>query len=202
MSTVTTIIPCAGFGTRMGMKSNQSKELIEDPETGLPMIQWAIEIASNPLLIIRKEKLDLIKYAKSNKIPYIAIKETEEWPDTILKSKKKWTDINILLLPDTRFDNPRERLDRLEETLVYESRTLVFGVHEVDDVSKWGEVDFDGTEEKPAVSESGWAWGVIGFTKERGEALFKDYLDRKRHLFNLESVGFVKIENFKDLTRD
>src|SRR6266850_3092271 len=107
------IIPCAGFGTRVGMKSNQSKELLPD-SNNKPLIQYSLDICRlyqiDPLVILREEKKDLQEYLKKEKVNYITIKPEGEWYDTVLKSQGHWDENNVLMLPDTKFD-----IDRIKD---------------------------------------------------------------------------------------
>jgi dTDP-glucose pyrophosphorylase len=209
-----TIIPCAGLGTRMNMPPNQSKELLPDPKDGRPLIEWTLDHSVNPLLIIRKEKMDLINYCNENGVQYIVVGETREWPETILAAKQFWGEKNLLLLPDTRFDwespylHKGDKRHSLPWNVIHRlnqfNSQIVFGTHHVEDVSKWGEVALDNpsyTQEKPKHGGPGVAWGFIGFNKSVGTELFANYLYKtKYNLINNYSI--IELSYYKDLTRN
>ncbi len=202
MNNTRTIIPCAGYGTRMNMAPEKSKEMLPDPTNGnKPLIDRFIDEAygfPNPLLIIRKGKADLIKYCEDKDIEHIIIEPTKEWPESVLKSKVFWKMNNILILPDSNLSNGGYyQIQKKMETF-----SLVFGVHEVEDISKWGEVAIDYTREKPNLERGGWAWGSIGFHKDIGVDLFTAYLEQTPYYYLPDSVGYVILHNFKDRTRN
>lgn len=195
---IRTLIPASGFGTRIGMSPNQSKELLLDPKDNRPLIEWCLDVAINPLIIVRKEKQDLIDYCSKNNIEYIIVDNTKEWPDTVLRSECFWDDRNILMLPDVRYNNKEDVIKQITDSY----KSLTFGVHEVDDVSKWGHVCLGHTQEKPNVNTSGYAWGVISFDREIGQELFTSYLNKTVYKYDINDVKYVKLENFKDITRN
>lgn len=199
-----TIIPCAGFGTRMNLPPNQSKELLIDPKTNEPLIKWTLDLSIDPLIILRKEKEDLIQYCKDNQIEYIITEPTKEWPETILRSEDRWDNTNVLLLPDTRFGSHYLNVMKVRQALQFGCKKLVFGVHKVDDLSKWGEVSLGKTREKPQHlwKVSGYAWGVLGFSKDIGNSLFNAYLDKTPFNYEINDVEYVDLSWFTDLTRN
>lgn len=217
MNNLVTLIPCSGFGTRMKVPSNRSKELLIDPENNEPIINWCLKHVPNPLLIIRKEKEDLIDFAKHSDWNYIIIEETKEWPETILKAGYRWKENNLLVLPDTRFSDSMYTIESVIDGL--RDKPLSFGIHKVNDISKWGKVDFDNTIEKPEIparyrlnittgknellfdNEEGFAWGLIGFNRNVGHGLFTAYLNKTRYDYYPEGVKFTKMHWFKDVTR-
>lgn len=197
------ILPCAGLGTRMSMKLNRSKELLINPATGKPLIQYWIDLAHtrrlDPLVITRKEKKDLIKYCKDNKIECQIIKPHGEWPNTVLASNEHWSENNILALPDTVMEDSITALYEIKNQLKLGSQA-VLALHFVDDVSKWGSVSNYEITEKSKLETDGWAWGLIGFKREYGNFLFKA-LNKKNVPYKLKDTSFVYIDSFKDLTR-
>lgn len=198
MSKIRTLVPCAGLGTRVGTEPNKSKELMIDPVTNKPLIEYWLEFVENPLLIIRKEKQDLIDYCNERGIQYMVVEATKEWAETILKSKAFWEIKNILVLPDTRFDTHKGKYLQL----LNESYELGFAIHKVDDLSKWGAVKLGQTAEKPPSTENGFGWIMIYFTPKIGEQLFKAYSTRGEWFeFSLER-NLIVVENVKDITRN
>lgn len=202
------IIPASGLGTRMNLKPYQAKEMLSDPSNGdKPLIQWSLDLVQNPLVVSREDKEPLNQYCENNKIELLTVKETKEWPDTVLETISFWDDKNVLILPDTRFQ-PTDILEQIEKQL--ETNDLVFAIHEVDDVRNWGKVLLDPFSKKPIQTQEkagiefkleGNAWGLIGFKKHVGEALFQAYSDRK--IFNLTKlkVSVIYLTSFKDICR-
>lgn len=197
-----TIIPCAGYGTRVGMAPYEAKELLD--YKGKPLIAWAVERSINPLLVIREEKECLVSWARKNYVDHMVIEGAEEWPDTILKSAPRWHEENALILPDTEF-SPTDIVRQIE-TALKEGSNVVAGVHSVGDQSKWGAIITDNAQEllveKPQHLKGcgGIAWGVLGWKKAVGKNLFSACLKRAPYTLG---EGFVKVplEYFKDVTR-
>ncbi len=194
------IIPCAGLGTRMNMPLDQSKELLL--YMGRHLIDLSLSIAKrlqvNPLVITRKEKKDLIQYCLDNDIEIQIIEVEGEWADTVLKSKPYWEENNLLMLPDTIFNNPYYVMQhlRLRTEIGIEAN---FAVHKVEDSSKWGVIKNDVLYEKPDFTDPGLAWGAIGFKGSYGEELFSHC--QKGKSLKLNKYSTIDIENFRDLTR-
>lgn len=196
------IIPCAGYGTRVGMRPDQSKEMLPDANhKGKPLIQWCLDICKafniEPLVITRKEKKDLRQYLFNAGVKFIDIKVEREWADSILKSKDHWDEQNILILPDTRFDRIR-CIEDIQRGLSLGNKA-VLALHEVTDPDKWGIVKDYMMYEKPDLTGKQWAWGLIGFTKFEGECIFTGMRDEG--YFYLEHTGFTFLNKFEDLTR-
>ena len=202
------IIPCAGYGLRMNMDPSMSKELLIDPMTDQPLIQWSLYLCTKrgvkPLVITRAEKTDLIDYIiKNTDADLLVLNNIKgEWPNTILRSKNLWFDNNILILPDTRF-----KLKKIIKTIkdkLEDNNDLVFACHEVDNISKWGAIDNINKRfcEKPTETTPGLAWGLIGFKKEVGEELFS-LMSHRHEWLRMSSCDFetVKLNSFTDLTR-
>lgn len=200
------IIPSCGLGSRMNLKSNESKEMLSDKD-GKPLIAYTLDLCKQfgiePVVITRKEKQDLILYCK-NKAELIILDEIPaEWPSTVLASKGSWSDKNILLLPDTRFE-PVEALEQAIRALDYEE--FVFGAHKVDDVSKWGMIEYNKLRkdllvcEKPNTPGPGLAWGFIGFKNNAKSLNLFDTYSKKEFLY-LKNFDIIYLDSFKDITR-
>jgi UTP-glucose-1-phosphate uridylyltransferase len=196
------IIPCAGFGTRMFMKPNESKEMLYIDGTGNPIIQYSLDLCYKydlePLIITRKEKTDLIEYCNKPWIQTLIIEPNGEWPNTILASKHLWNENNIMILPDTRF-NPTSVIKDMEMSLKLGNRSVI-ALHEVSDSSKWCIVDDYKLIEKPDFNTKAMAMGLIGFKDVEGISLF-DTISQRNTRFLLEDAGFVYLNDFKDITR-
>lgn len=203
MSNSLCIIPCAGVGSRMNMPFNKSKELLIDPCTHEPIIKWSLDLCRKhhiePLVITRKEKTDLIDYLAQQGVKTLIIEPSGEWPNSILASEHLWKENNLLLLPDTRF-SPENSLKRVEDALEL-SKPVVFALHKVDDVSKWGCIEEFCYTEKPKKTSEGWAWGLIGFQKDYGAILFNDMAIPKTSNSHVEETNFLFLDKFVDLTR-
>lgn len=197
------IIPCCGYGTRMGMQPNKSKELLPNPTTGEPLIQWHIDLCKKydiePLFIIRPEKTDLIEYVKDYECILYSPKEGEEWMWTIYNNREHFGDKNILLLPDTIFA-PEDKIVELKEHL--EWLELVCLTHEVEDNTKWGIIDsyhiYEKTKDVHTVSIS---WGVIGFDKSVVD-IFQQ-MGSGNKIANISKLvkHNIPLDVFEDLTR-
>lgn len=196
------ILPAAGFGTRAKMKKNQSKELLINPSTKKPLIQYHLDIAQqymlDPLVITRKEKKDLISFCKKNKIDYQVITPEGEWSNTVLMSQNYWHEYNILALPDTVYE-PHFAVWNIKKGLELGSQSVI-AFHHVDDVSKWGSISNYKLYEKRDLEDGGYAWGLIGFKKDYGRKLF-EAMAKKGEPFTLKDTSFTYLEWFEDLTR-
>lgn len=197
------IIPCAGFGTRMSMPINQSKELLLD-KNGQPLIQWHLDLCKQyniePFIVTRAEKEDLIDYCKNNNIAYAVMVPGEEWPHTAYNSNTYWKEKNILLLPDSRFE-PKNIINQIKQSLEF-GYDVTFAVHKVPDVSKWGMVTQTFYSEKPYLENlAGYAWGIIGFTKQAGYDIFYNMRNRGRYSQHEYNTNIVFLDSFRDVTR-
>lgn len=199
------IVPAAGFGTRMGMKPNESKEMLIDPSTGYRLIDNVLRLANltgaSVHVITRKEKIDLIEYlATKNNVTVQIIEPEGEWADTVLASREHWDEHNVLILPDTKWDPLLTTLEQIEESLKLGCET-VFALHKVRDASKWGAIGYYEVTEKPTLGGEGYAWGLIGFNNSfDSHALFSTMCE-KNEPFVLENTSFIFLDSFKDLTR-
>lgn len=199
------IIPCCGLGTRVGMLANQSKELLWDEENQNYIISWCIQqcwlACIEPLVLLRKEKTDLIQYCIDHEVDYVIMEPGQEWADTVLKSYKNWDAQNILFLPDVRFSDPMTVLETMKLHLRFTNLTI--GLHEVKDVSKWGMVNpwTQMVVEKPKEFETDCAWGVIGFRAAEGYKFFEDMVNLKSSFIPV-NTQYVNCKNFEDLTRE
>lgn len=195
------IIPCAGFGTRMSMAKNKSKEMLPDPQNKRKfIIDYSLHLCKvfnmEPLVITREDKQDLRQHLYNQQVEFIDITPRGEWYKTVLKSKEYWSEDNILILPDTRF-NSIGVIDQIQQGLVL-GNNAVFAMHKVSDPQNWGIIKDYRLWEKPIGLTNEQAWGIIGFKKEYGEELFDNMSGPG---FELNNVGFVYLKSFKDITR-
>lgn len=200
------IIPACGYGTRVGMEPNQSKEMLWNKDAGY-LIDYSIKLCNDygitPLIITRKEKTDLIQYVE-DKAELLIMEPGKEWADTVWKSKEAWGDYNILLLPDARWSSEAEILKQLK----YHASSrlnLTIATHTIEDPSKWCVVSANNTAliEKPQDAAKGvWeAFGVLGFSKWYGEELFYDLVNHGWSRIPRETQ-FLKLYKFEDVTRE
>lgn len=211
------IIPAAGKGLRVGMLLHQSKELLIDPETNQPLIEFHLKQCKRynikPLVLLRKEKKDLIKYCKKKKVEYLIIpNHNGEWYDTILMSKHRWYKWNILMLPDTKYLDPADE----ETQFLFQKRDLDHNIiaftNTVSDITKWGLCTTEDDQgfavmcEKPSLkmiknlSERYEAWGILAFNKVYGQYLMKKFKTKKP--FVVDNIITFQLDGFVDLTRD
>ena len=196
------ILPSAGFGTRMNMPIDQSKELLL--YNGKPLIEFSLGLAKyfnlRPLVITRKEKTDLIQYCDEKNIDIEIITPEGEWANTVLMSEPFWEKDNILVLPDTFFTDVNWVFNNIINDLQIGQVSASFAVHKVEDSSKWGVIKDDRLYEKPDFTDPGLAWGIIGFKKDYGKVLFENC--QKGKFIELTNYNIVKLESFEDLTRN
>lgn len=204
MSNVKAIIPCAGFGTRVNMKPDESKEMLILKNGTKPIIEYSLSLCKqynlDPVVITREEKQDLIQYLEKNhpEVEIVIVEPKGEWPDTLLAAHKSWGSNNILILPDTRFSDSNVILDMVEGLEL--GNRSVLALHYVDDIRKWGSVKNYHVTEKSQTKEDGLAWGLIAFTYLGGLEMFKA-LSKRNEPFCLTNAGFVYLDSFEDITR-
>ncbi len=193
------IIPCAGFGTRMGMLPSEAKEMLPDPSYGHKhIIDYSIDICNQynlePIFISRKEKKSLNDYLRSQGKTVLIIETKGEWQNSVLMSKDYWHENNILLLPDTRF-SPQNVINDIQKSLKLGNNACL-GLHEVPDPPNWGIIANYTIIEKPfGMGGPQNAWGLIGFKGSYGEELFSKMGTK------LTNVGFTFLDYFVDITR-
>lgn len=197
------IIPCCGYGTRMNMKENESKELLPDPNNdNKPIIEWCLQQCYDngitPCVVTRKEKADLINYCIDNSVEFIVIPPGEEWADTIVKAESIYKHRNVMILPDTRWSNLKALKDVKDHLFL--GSEIVIGYHKPSnlDTKKWCMIHDGKLIEKPINLGEGYkyAMGIVGFV--RGSYVFKELAEGSCKLNN---TSFVDLGSFKDITR-
>jgi dTDP-glucose pyrophosphorylase len=212
------LIPSAGKGTRV--EHSGSKEMLMRKSSGMPLILDAItksNLAGARAHVISKEsKHDLNSYLTSLELPdemlsIQLINSSTEWAHTVLQSVPFWGETNLVYLPDVEF-SPDSIIDQVFRSLESSGVSVSVAVFKVSQPSVWGMTSFRGNKfedfielaEKPYVSESEWAWGVIGFKKSFGEELLIQILessfDHKWKTLYLKTE-YLKLSSFRDLTR-
>lgn len=205
MNKFSAIIPSCGYGTRMNMMPNQSKELLINPDTSKPLIQWHIDLCKKydiePIFIVRPEKKDLISYLEKQQYKPILYSpnEGEEWMYTIYNNREYFSEKNILLLPDTTF-SPQDVIVELKEHLEWLEFVLL--LHEIPQNEQylWGIYENEVVLEKPKACYSNLAWGVIGFDINCVDA-FKELGETKKINLQKRVKYDILLNNFKDVTR-
>ncbi len=208
------IIPCAGFGTRMGMEPTQSKEMLIDPKSQEPLINYAlnlcVENGIEPLIVTREEKIDLIEHAKRWSVEVQIIKPEGEWPNTILMSQPNWHEHNILILPDTRFGG--HNIIRNMRTDLELGATRSIALHEVrnGDPSKWCVLHDYSLIEKPhapltpPIEGHFHAMGLVAWNKYSGWSFWNDLAKPDLRGFKVSycsNTSFQYLDYFVDVTR-
>lgn len=204
------LIPAAGFGRRVG--SPEAKEMLPDPQ-GQPLIAAALDLALgrgwDVVVATRAEKKSLVQYLENRGVEILLLEPTQEWPQTVLKTKSVWREWNLLLLPDCRFQ-PEVILDEIWAQAQKSKARAYAGVFKVDSGRKWGclRQNREGRwsiAEKPLEQKPELAWGIWLFHKDVGEELFQRCFDSQVD-HSWQSLSFdlqtVELESFKDLTRD
>lgn len=215
-------IPAAGLGTRMNMQPHEAKEFLDQPD-GTKMIDYALNLVQEPndsVVITREAKKQLVGYLrqtlrKGRKIKILE-EETDGYAETMLSASDMFKAKNVLILPDTRFDQPAKILQEIEVALT--DHDLVFGVHEVIDSTEWGIIQDGKLYEKCAlvgppeeyINEEGekgiregklLAWGLIGFKANPGSDLFTSLMFNEQVDLSRYKVKLVKMTGFKDISR-
>jgi dTDP-glucose pyrophosphorylase len=208
------IVPCAGFGTRVG--SPPAKELLLHPETQRPLIETCIDVAEfygwNLVFITRPEKKILMDYvlARLKESPvhcqWVLVNKTEEWPDSILKSSDQWSEKNILILPDTDWAPQGIESSLVEHLDIFD---VSYGLFNPSSTRTWGTVAISENRlrlcEKPQQDDPEFAaWGLIAFKKPFGKPLFSAILqstmDHRVKELPLKANS-INLDSFRDLTR-
>lgn len=205
MNKYTAIIPCAGFGTRMKMESHEAKELLPD-ENGNVTIEWSLNICKEhniePIIITRPEKEEFNEYLDDKNIKYV-FDEGKSIGVSLLKSKKYWSEYNIMILPDTRFEYPNNFFENMFKCMKI-GNDCTFALFEVEDHSNWGIICDNTFYEKPkrlfSKQDNAYAWGTFGFKKSYGETLLNNFNLTSEPL-KLSNPGYLFINNFKDISR-
>lgn len=201
------IIPCAGFGTRLDMKPNESKEMLWDTWHNERVIDFSLDASLaegiTPLVIIRPEKTDLIEYLKTRNVEMLIVEPGKEWAETVLKSMDRWDDHNVLILPDTRFSPVSNTLRQIKYHLEVIKSLASIAMHTVEDGSKWCVYDSLTLQEKPnsKIGVPCEAFGLIGFEKYTGGTIFMNIATFKSSPFDY-AAQFIKLDWFQDLTRE
>lgn len=193
------------------MASHEAKEMLQHPaDEGNYLIDYALKLAANMsariLVISRPEKTDLNSYLEKRNINFITHvpSEKEEWMDTVLASSECWDEDNILLLPDTRFDPNFEILKTMEKQLSLGS-SLSIALHKVTDPKNWctllnGVYGEKYLFEKSELSNSEYAFGILGFKYKEGLKLFKA-LSQERNYTIPRDTQYLFLDYFEDVTR-
>lgn len=209
------LLPCAGFGRRVG--SPLIKEMLPIGLNSRPLIDFSLNVAIqyqfDVHLITRSEKRTLVEYAKqflsgsSVRFTFQDIDPSKEWPDTLLKSVKYWHEENLVVLPDTQW-TPLESVQEVADQLKVVDAT--YGTFEAADFKTWGFVSAGLSSlkicEKPQtpLSSDFKAWGLMAFRGNAGESILRAHLEstitHEIQTLPLSSLA-INLKSFRDLTR-
>lgn len=207
---ISVIVPAAGFGRRVG--SPESKEmLIWQGEVLIDQVfKVAKSLKAKLIVATRREKLSLIQYLKSQAYfkqygELVFVEATREWPETVLSTEAYYSEKNLLILPDTRwqpFEIYKDMLRALDEV------DLSIATHSVEDMQYWGGLQKSDEQlnvDEKSLSGPGWAWGLLAFRKAIGRPLFQAQLQstlaqRRVVLHGVSSKEFL-VHEFQDVTR-
>ncbi len=116
---ITVILPCAGAGSRLGLKS--PKELFEILP-GQPLIDFSLAHIREALhypgirvaIVIREWKKAVVTYVRQ-KLPGVNVTSVMfnddylEWPGSVYSAQHAFSEKNLVLLPDSRLDLGRRK---------------------------------------------------------------------------------------------
>jgi len=206
----TIILPCAGEGNRLGLKT--PKELFEifpgNSGAGTKLIDFSLKhISAFPYkekitvaVVIRPWKTGVAEYV-ARQLPGITVKTVmfnenyNEWPGSVYSAKNFFSKNNLVLLPDSYLGLCADSRKTLVE-LVLDSLALykvVFGClkctgKDVEILRTLGAVTVeDGIvtafQDKPVESlhRFNGFWGCYGFRKEYGESLYHFLIGSVQH---------------------
>jgi dTDP-glucose pyrophosphorylase len=194
------------------------KEMLRDPLTDRPLVDYAIELALGqglrPIIIISSEKTALKNHIKKtfpNKCTFVNHnpKEWEEWPHSLMAAEAHWGLYNLIVLPDTRFEPKGAVVSCMMKALQEDEKEVAFATHEVRGgslfgVIKSGPYDTIMVAEKPNSfkGKDATAWGLIGFNKANGIPLLEAFCLRGTWVgYPKSDVCMVQLQWFKDITR-
>lgn len=241
MKRVTIILPCAGEGKRLGVKG--PKELFEI-YPGKKLIDYSLghikafnssekkkekDIRIAVIIVIKPGKEAVFHYV-SEKLPTVDVNYVmfnnyfREWPGSVYSANREFSDINIVLLPDTFIKFGTDDLiysDAEGETLIskaiekLQQGEVVFGVNkcfEAGKLSKLGAVRVENSKikkfkDKPSEdldSYNGF-WGIYGFRESVARRLYDFLIDsversgKKGHLLEEFDPEVYFIDTYHDL---
>ncbi|MEN8223710.1 MAG: hypothetical protein ABFR36_10720 [Acidobacteriota bacterium] len=241
MKGVTIILPCAGEGKRLGAAG--PKELFEI-YPGKKLIDYSLEhikafnnskkkseldVGLSVIIVIKPGKESVFHHV-SEMLPTINVNYVmfnnyfREWPGSVYSAGSEFSEMNIVLLPDTfvKFgSNDLIYTDGDGETLISKAveklneEKVVFGVtksldHEM--ISSLGAVRVDKDRivkfrDKPTedIDQYNGFWGVYGFRESDARRLYDFLIDsverggKKDHLLNELNPGVFYIDTYYDL---
>ncbi len=241
MQRVTIILPCAGEGKRLGAEG--PKELFEI-YPGKKLIDYSIEhikafnnsakkaemaIMVSVIIVIKPGKESVFHHV-SEMLPTVNVNYVmfnnyfREWPGSVYSAKSEFSEINLVLLPDTFVKFGPDDLiysDSEGETLISKAigklkeNRVVFGVTKCGDLemlSTLGAVKVVDEKivkfkDKPAedIFEYNGFWGVYGFREPAARQLYDFLIDsveqggKKGHLLKELDPGVFFIDTYYDL---
>jgi hypothetical protein len=199
------ILPCAGHGTRMGMKEHEAKELLPMPHMGgKSFLQHKLDLIKHTFpidtvhIITRQAKKEFnkkIKQYSSN-----VFEGPGDWQASVLSSKNYWQEKNLLILPDTQFDT-RYLLQGKQALDYYD---VAAGCHFPVDLENWSYFHSNHIlveKFKPIHPIKKPAWIYLFFTRDIGEKLFSDLSTHKKYENPTLRAYYSFLSHAEDLTR-
>jgi len=215
-STLSVILPCAGDGRRLGL--SYAKELHEvDP--GVVLIDYSLDhiraftccgdasrrVALKVVVVIKPGKESVVDHVQQ-KLPDIAVSRCyfneryQEWPGSVYSAEPEWSDLNLVLLPDSYLMMSRDSMGigtdgktLVEASISRLSRyPVMFGVIPCTDpnvLSRLGaltlsdQFEIDDFQDKPAecLQRFNAYWCCYGFRRSAGAELYQFLIRSVRH---------------------
>jgi len=241
MNRVTIILPCAGDGKRLGAEG--PKELFEI-YPGKKLIDFSLEhikafnnskekeemdVRIGVVTVIKPGKETVFQYV-SEKLPIVDVNYVmfnnyfREWPGSVYSANMEFSDINIVLLPDSFIKYGSDDLiysDVNGETLIGKvirillEENVVFGVTKCTDsnmISTLGAVRVENNKitkfkDKPSIEieQYNGIWGAYGFRENAARRLYEFLIDsveksdKKGHLLKELAPAIFFIDTYHDL---
>ena len=241
MQRITIILPCAGEGKRLGVEG--PKELFEI-YPGKKLIDYSIEhikafinsekiselnIMVSVIIVVKPGKESVFHHV-SEMLPTVNVNYVmfnnyfREWPGSVYSASSEFSEINIVLLPDTFVKFGSDDLiytDKDGETLISKAvgklseSKVVFGVTRCKDpemISTLGAVQVKNDRivkfrDKPLedIDQYNGFWGLYGFQEPSARQLYDFLIDsvehdgKKSHLLKELNPGVFYIDTYFDL---
>ena len=222
----TVILPCAGLGTRLGLP--YPKEIHRVSE-GLSLIDFSlnhIRLSDRSIekivIVIRPGKEVVFDYVKESMSEYKVIptyfnNDYSEWPGSVKSAEKLFSDVNIVLLPDSIIEtkNKNSLLNAYDKVFSTDAE-ICFSYHKPSNSSKLkdlGALYVDKEEniksfcDKPKLSKNiiyNAYWTSFGFRKIKSELLLelmmKSVARESVHITEIsDKIKGFPVDNYQDL---
>ncbi len=241
MNRVTIILPCAGEGKRLGLKG--PKELFEI-YPGKKLIDYSLEhikafnnsrerdemdVRIGVITVIKPGKENVFHYV-SERLPTVDVNYVmfnnyfREWPGSVYSANMEFSDINIVLLPDSFIKFGSDDLiysDTNGETLIGKAIRILFEENVVFGITKCTESNMISTlgavrveknkitkfKDKPTenINQYNGIWGAYGFRECAARSLYEFLIDsveksgKKEHMLKELAPSVFFIDTYHDL---